>query len=98
MQIYIASFGTTPPNCCSATCVSASRAAARCVPNAFPFGTKFGSNPFGVTMSTGLSSNCLHSRAVRSLTVVKQSAKCAACFSAECLLTMFSSSAIWSPL
>ena len=61
-------------------------------------GTKLLSNPLGNTKSTGLSSNSLHSVAVISLTVVKQSTNIAVCFSIECLLCIFSSPAIWSPL
>ena len=94
IQSIIASSGTTPPNCCPATRLKASRAALRRAAKALPLGTKSGSKPFGVTISTGLSNSCLHSLAVMSLTVVKQSAQWAACFSTECLLTIFSSAAI----
>ena len=59
-----------------------------------PLGTKSSSNPFGRTTSTSRSSNSLHSKAVISLTVVKQSTLCAVCRSIECLLCMFNSSAI----
>ena len=61
---------------------------------ASPCGTKFSSNPFGVTISGLRSNSWVHSRAVMSLTVVKQSACNAACFSIECFDTIFSSSAI----
>ena len=81
----------------SAERINAARAIARSRSKDLPTGTKLGSKPFGVTISTCLSSSCLHSLAVISLTVVKQSAQCAAIFSTECLLTIFSSSAIWSP-
>ena len=63
-----------------------------------PFGMKSSSKPLGSITSTGLSSSSLHSFAVIWLTVVKQSTLCAVCFSMECLLCMFSSAAIWSPL
>ena len=49
------------------------RAALRFFVKVAPFGTKSFSKPFGRTKSTGLSSNSLHSVAVISLTVVKQS-------------------------
>ncbi len=61
-------------------------------------GTKFFSKPLGVTTSGRRSSNCSHSLAVISLTVVNESAAWAAAFSSECLASMFSSRAIWSPL
>ena len=81
-----------------ATCNNSARARFRLVVKALDFGTKSSSNPFGSTTSTSLSSSSRHSLAVMSLTVVKQSTFHAVCFSIECLLCMFNSSAIWSPL
>ena len=90
------SSGSFLPTSEEATLSSTLRAASRTLGNFPLLGTKFCSNPFGVTTGRRWSS-CSHSMAVMSLTVVKQSAWWAAAFSRECFDSILSSRAIWSP-
>ena len=98
-MMVVSSLFICVPSSALATWSILARAVWRAVSNGFPsFGTKLSSNPLVSTASTGVSRSCRHSRAVMSLTVVKQSMYSAVCFSSECLDSILSSRAICSPL
>jgi len=72
------------------------RAISRFLSNDSPFGTNSCSKPFVVITSGLRPRKCLHSRAVMPLTVVNESATCAAVDSSECLLFTWKSLAVCS--